>query len=99
MPVSACALLNASISSLGYGLEAHWRELLVEILIQSQPICRPRASDWLTPPAIDTCAPINGRFSCSETIAVRSAPARFARPPPRSYMKSLSKRGLPTRDG
>jgi hypothetical protein len=43
-------------------LDAHWRELLVKIWMQSQPICRPRASDWLTPPAIETCAPINGRF-------------------------------------
>src|SRR6516225_8887264 len=39
--------------------------------MQSHPICRPRANDWLTPPAIDTCAPMSGPFSFAEFIAIR----------------------------
>src|SRR5260370_37915338 len=63
--------------------------------MQSQPICRPRASDWLTPPAIETCAPISGRFSFLEAIAtcyVGGAPS--APPTQRFYMKRPRKRGF-----
>src|SRR5260370_14561411 len=99
MPVSACALLNASISSLGYGLDAHWRGVLVKIWMQSQPICRPRACDWLTPPAIDTCATISGRFSFLEAIATCCVGgARSAPPTERFYMKRPRKRGFRGRD-
>src|SRR5438552_8794350 len=61
MPDSACARLKASISSFGYGFDAHWRDDLVKIWIHSHPVSRPRASAWLTPPAIDIWAPISGR--------------------------------------
>src|SRR5437868_6003873 len=67
--------------------------------MQSQPICRPRASDWLTPPAIDKCAPISGRFSFLEAIATCCVGgARSAPPTERFYMKRPRKRGFRGRD-
>ncbi len=43
-----------------YGFDAHWRDDLVKIWMQSHPIGLPRGSASLTPPAIDMCAPSSG---------------------------------------
>ncbi len=61
IPVSMRLRLNFSISSFVNGFDAHCRDDLVNIWMQSHPTCLPRVKDSPTSPAIDMCAPSIGR--------------------------------------